>query len=79
VFDEGGNFLLLPSLLGIKVINLTTNALPRLLGKPENTERFLRIALWQGLPKKVSKRGSSDCAEGGCKEGGGKPTAGVFW
>jgi peptidylprolyl isomerase domain and WD repeat-containing protein 1 len=53
LFDESGHFLLLPSLLGIKVINLTTNALPRLLGKPENTERFLRIALWQGLPKKV--------------------------
>jgi hypothetical protein len=55
LFDESGNFLLLPSLLGIKVINLTTNALPRLLGKPENTERFLRIALWQGLNKKVSR------------------------
>jgi hypothetical protein len=26
-----------------------------LLGKPENTERFLRIALWQGLNKKVSR------------------------
>jgi hypothetical protein len=25
-----------------------------LLGKPENTEHFLRIALWQGLNKKVS-------------------------
>ncbi|KAF6258211.1 hypothetical protein COO60DRAFT_1295463 [Scenedesmus sp. NREL 46B-D3] len=53
LFDESGNFLLLPSLLGIKVINLATNALPRLLGRPENTERFLRIALWQGLPKKI--------------------------
>ncbi|WIA40575.1 hypothetical protein OEZ86_013916 [Tetradesmus obliquus] len=52
LFDESGHFLLLPSLLGIKVINLATNALPRLLGKPENTERFLRIALWQGLNKK---------------------------
>lgn len=53
LFDESGNFLLVPSLLGIKVINLATNALPRLIGRPENTERFLRIALWQGMPKKV--------------------------
>jgi hypothetical protein len=54
VFDESGNFLLVPSLFGIKVINLTTNSVSRLLGKAENTERFLRIALWQGMPKKVS-------------------------
>eukprot|EP00879_Flechtneria_rotunda_P012987 GHRR01013561.1.p1 GENE.GHRR01013561.1~~GHRR01013561.1.p1 ORF type:complete len:310 (+),score=84.43 GHRR01013561.1:4033-4962(+) len=52
VFDESGNFILVPTLLGIKVINLTTNAVSRMIGKPENTERFLRIALWQGLPKK---------------------------
>eukprot|EP00879_Flechtneria_rotunda_P014073 GHRR01014703.1.p1 GENE.GHRR01014703.1~~GHRR01014703.1.p1 ORF type:complete len:275 (+),score=76.87 GHRR01014703.1:1677-2501(+) len=53
VFDESGNFILVPTLLGIKVINLTTSAVSRMIGKPENTERFLRIALWQGLPKKV--------------------------
>lgn len=36
-----------------QIINMATNAVVRLLGKPENTERFLRIALWQGLPRKV--------------------------
>eukprot|EP00878_Enallax_costatus_P002186 GHUV01002357.1.p1 GENE.GHUV01002357.1~~GHUV01002357.1.p1 ORF type:complete len:625 (+),score=138.92 GHUV01002357.1:201-2075(+) len=52
LFDESGNFILVPTHLGIKVINLQTNAVSRLIGKPENTERFLRIALWQGMPKK---------------------------
>eukprot|EP00775_Hariotina_reticulata_P004271 gene4271-4523_t len=52
VFDESGNFLLVPGLFGIKVINLTTNSVSRLLGKAENTERFVKIALWQGMPKK---------------------------
>lgn len=53
IFDESGNFLLVPSLLGIKVVNITTNSVSRIIGQPENTERFLTIALWQGLPKKV--------------------------
>lgn len=53
IFDESGNFVLVPSLLGIKVINITTNSVARIIGQPENTERFLAIALWQGLPKKV--------------------------
>jgi peptidylprolyl isomerase domain and WD repeat-containing protein 1 len=55
LFDESGNFLLVPSLLGIKVINITTNSVSRIIGQPENTERFLAIALWQGLPKKVGE------------------------
>jgi hypothetical protein len=54
IFDESGNFVLVPSLLGIKVINITTNSVSRIIGQPENTERFLALALWQGLPKKVS-------------------------
>eukprot|EP00250_Pteridium_aquilinum_P011322 c19990_g2_i1 orf=539-2413(-) len=48
VFDESGNFLLYTSLLGIKVVNLHTNKVARILGKVENTERFLRVALYQG-------------------------------
>ncbi len=45
-FDESGNFLLVPTMIGIKVINLVTNRLARLIGKPENM-RFLSIALFQ--------------------------------
>ncbi|EFJ47438.1 hypothetical protein VOLCADRAFT_61491 [Volvox carteri f. nagariensis] len=48
VFDESGNFLLYATLLGIKVVNLVTNKVVRILGKVENTERFLTLALYQG-------------------------------
>ncbi|KAK9828550.1 hypothetical protein WJX72_000712 [[Myrmecia] bisecta] len=55
VFDESGNFVLYPTLLGIKVVNLVTNRVARIIGKVENTERFLRIALYQGVPKKGTR------------------------
>lgn len=45
-FDESGHFLLVPTIIGIKVINLVTSKLVRLIGKPENM-RFLQIALVQ--------------------------------
>ncbi|GLJ43882.1 hypothetical protein SUGI_0914730 [Cryptomeria japonica] len=48
VFDESCNFLLYATLLGIKVVNLHTNKVARILGKVENNERFLRVALYQG-------------------------------
>lgn len=48
VFDESSNFVLYATLLGIKIVNLHTNKVARILGKVENTERFLRIALYQG-------------------------------
>jgi peptidylprolyl isomerase domain and WD repeat-containing protein 1 len=37
------------------VVNLQTNRCVRIIGKVENTERFLRIALYQGGEKKGSK------------------------
>lgn len=55
VFDDTSNFLLYPTLLGVKVVNLLTNKCCRIIGKVENTERFLRIALYQGIPKKTRK------------------------
>lgn len=45
-FDESGNFLLVPTMIGVKVINLVTNRLTRLIGKPENM-RFLQLSLIQ--------------------------------
>ena len=45
-FDESGHFLLVPTMIGIKVINLVTNKLARLIGKPENM-RFLQLSLLQ--------------------------------
>ncbi|EFN51411.1 hypothetical protein CHLNCDRAFT_28079, partial [Chlorella variabilis] len=57
VFDESGNFLLYATLLGIKVINLVTSRVVRIIGKVESTERFLSIALYQvGRQYQKSKR-----------------------
>ncbi|KAL0026716.1 hypothetical protein WJX79_006852 [Trebouxia sp. C0005] len=55
IFDESGNFIIYATLLGIKVVNLVTNRVVRILGKVENTERFLRVALYQGIPKQGIK------------------------
>mmetsp|Transcript_12389 Transcript_12389/g.34796 ORF Transcript_12389/g.34796 Transcript_12389/m.34796 type:complete len:620 (-) Transcript_12389:303-2162(-) len=55
IFDDTSNFVLYPTLLGIKVVNLVANKCCRIIGKVENTERFLRIALYQGVPKKAKK------------------------
>lgn len=46
LFDESGNFLLFPTMLGVKIINLYTNKLTKIIGKTENL-RILRIALFQ--------------------------------
>lgn len=46
LFDESGNFLLFPTMLGVKIINLHTNRLAKIIGKTENL-RILRIALFQ--------------------------------
>ncbi len=54
VFDESGHFIVYAGLLGIKVVNLTTNRVAALLGKVENTERFLRVALYQARPPAAS-------------------------
>jgi len=52
VFDESGNFLIFTSLIGVKIVNLHTNKLVKILGKVEQTERFLGIALYQGKTMK---------------------------
>ncbi|WFD43214.1 peptidylprolyl isomerase [Malassezia psittaci] len=49
IFDESGHFIIYATMLGIKVINLKTNKLSRLLGKDE-TIRFLQVSLYQGTP-----------------------------
>ncbi len=53
IFDASGNFIIYPTMLGIKIVNIRTNKLNVLMGKVENTERFLGIALFQGIPKEV--------------------------
>ncbi|XP_003740883.1 peptidylprolyl isomerase domain and WD repeat-containing protein 1 [Galendromus occidentalis] len=64
VFDDSGNFLLYPTLLGVKVVNLVTNKCVRILGKCESL-RPLAIALYQGIPgsKQKSVTAESQAAE----------------
>ncbi|KAJ3345581.1 hypothetical protein HDU91_007304 [Kappamyces sp. JEL0680] len=51
VFDETGNYILYPTLLGIKIVNIHTNKLSLIVGKQENI-RFMNLALYQGAPKR---------------------------
>ena len=37
--------------MGLKIVNIEINKVVRTLGKSENTERFCKIALYQGVPK----------------------------
>lgn len=50
-FDESGNFLIFGSLTGIKILNILTNVVSKVLGNNESGERFLATALYQGIPK----------------------------
>lgn len=49
VFDETGHFLCYGTMVGIKMVNLKSNKVSRLLGKDE-TVRFLNLSLYQGVP-----------------------------
>jgi peptidylprolyl isomerase domain and WD repeat-containing protein 1 len=51
VFDDSGHFLVFGSISGIKILNTVTNKLARVLGAGESGERFLAVALYQGVPK----------------------------
>ncbi|KAK2465315.1 hypothetical protein APHAL10511_002669 [Amanita phalloides] len=51
IWDESGAFILYPTLLGIKVVNIVTNRVVRLLGKDE-VVRWMNITLYQGAPAK---------------------------
>ncbi|KAL0076192.1 peptidyl-prolyl cis-trans isomerase cyp15 [Phycomyces blakesleeanus] len=51
VFDESSNFIIYATLLGIKVVNISTNKVSRLIGKSE-THRFVNVSLYQGAPRK---------------------------
>jgi len=51
VFDQSGNFIMYGTMLGIKMVNLKTNKVARLLGK-EETMRFMNVSLYQGVPIK---------------------------
>ncbi len=52
IFDQSGKLLLYTTPLGIKVMNMLENKIVRMIGKPESSERFLGLALYQGNPNK---------------------------
>jgi len=64
IFDESNNFIIYPTLLGIKIVNIKTNKLVKVLGKVENTERFLGIALFQGIPSKQGESAAASLGSG---------------
>jgi len=49
-FDKSGNFIVFASLAGIKVVNIVTDKVVRVLGRPEHL-RFLQVSLYQNLIK----------------------------
>ncbi|VDP08945.1 unnamed protein product [Soboliphyme baturini] len=49
IFDDSGNFVLYPTMIGVKVVNVKTNRCVRIIGRPENM-RFLSVALCRALP-----------------------------
>jgi len=51
VFDDSGYFLIFGSLKGIKIVNVFTNKVTKVVGMGESGERFLCVALYQGVPK----------------------------
>ena len=59
VYDDSGHFLFFGSLSGIKVINVVTSHVVAHLGGRETQERFLGLALYQGVPKVEAQANSS--------------------
>nr|CAD7198219.1 unnamed protein product [Timema douglasi] len=49
VYDESGHFVMYSTMLGVKVVNLYTNKMVGIIGKPENL-RPLKLALFQVTP-----------------------------
>jgi peptidylprolyl isomerase domain and WD repeat-containing protein 1 len=49
VFDRSDRFIIFSTMHGAKIVDVRTGALRGLLGQVENTERFLSLALHQGV------------------------------
>eukprot|EP00923_Selenidium_pygospionis_P028685 GHVN01051382.1.p1 GENE.GHVN01051382.1~~GHVN01051382.1.p1 ORF type:complete len:672 (+),score=109.10 GHVN01051382.1:768-2783(+) len=59
VFDESSHFICYPTMVGIKVVSITSNQISHVLGKAEIGERFLDLSLIQCKPQKSRGAGSS--------------------
>lgn len=56
-FDSSSNYLIYPCMLGIKIVNLVTNKLVRVIGRSDMSLRFMKVAILQHVSEK--KRFSS--------------------
>lgn len=61
-FDYSGHFILYPTMIGIKIVNIETSRCVKIIGKGDNL-RPLHLALFQGRAKKM-KAGLSMEQEG---------------
>ena len=50
VWDDSDTYILYSTLIGIKVLNIHTNTLVKVLGQLESNHRFTTLALYQGVP-----------------------------
>jgi peptidylprolyl isomerase domain and WD repeat-containing protein 1 len=64
VFDATGHFVMYATMLGIKVVNIDTKKVVRVLGRPENTTRFMQLALFQGRPATIGVTSTSKLGAG---------------
>lgn len=58
-YDDSGNFLIYTTHKGINVVHVASKKVIRTLGEYEDTERFVNVALYQGVPKVGSQRAAS--------------------
>lgn len=69
IFDESGNFVLYPTMLGVKIMNWKTDRLIRVLGREETNFRPLSISLFQGLIfEKMILKITADSLESGISD-----------
>lgn len=50
-FDYSGHFVVYPTMIGIKMVNIETNRCVKIIGKGDNL-RPLQVAIFQGRSKK---------------------------
>lgn len=69
LFDSSGNFLLFPTMLGVKIYNWKTNRYVTTLGKGETNFRPLCISLFQGIVyQKTVRKFNADSIESGVSD-----------
>eukprot|EP00494_Astrolonche_serrata_P030401 UN30668 len=55
VWDCSSNFVIYPTLVGIKVVNVVSENVVRIIGTGESNMRFLNVSLFQGIPTEVGE------------------------